>query len=398
MRGGAGERELFRQILLSFEMRNPEYTAKLIAKIPEIGRWDDLLIFKGNFTKTIAFNLIKQALIDNNALCAKWMPRKGKVATELRHFLGWSPKRYRKTLVNLTDVVEQYMCANNWDHIDYEKIPSLASARYKKAFNRHSVNFSEYVEKAVKGEAKVNTGAVYPYDILKGINNKSFNGIELKHIEAQWEQLPNLIGDASIFPMIDTSGSMSWSTVEGSSMTPMDIAVSLGLYMADKNTGPFKDAFLTFDSNPTIKVVSGNILQKVNQIYRAPWGGTTNVIAGIERILQVALSNRVAERDMPKILIIFSDMQFNQCTRFDDSAMQSIRRHYENAGYTVPAIVFWNIKAYDNAPVKFNEQGVALVSGFSPTIVKTILNADFDKFSPENIMLSAVMIDRYNLG
>lgn len=400
-RQGAGEREIFRQVLRYLERTHPNDVARLMHKIPELGRWDDLLIFTNPSLKHKAFRKIQDALLAGNGLCAKWMPRKGKVAAELRNQLGWTPKFYRKRLVELTDVVEQKMCANKWNEIDFEKVPSVAAARYKRAFSRHDIDaFTEYVEKVKSGEAKVNAGAVYPYDVLKGVANyrwsMNYNAVELDHIRAQWEALPNYLGDQKVLAMIDVSASMN-ARVSGGNVTCMDVAVSLGLYVADKNTGPFKDAFLTFSGRPELQIARGDILAKAVQVSKAHWDMNTNVIAAFEKILEVATRNRVPESDMPDTMLILSDMQFDRCARFDDSALQSIRRQYKQAGYSVPNIVFWNLNSYDNVPAKFNSSGVALVSGFSPTIMKAVLSANLEEFTPRNIMLKTIMNDRYSL-
>ena len=171
-RGGAGERKLFRDILQYLEKTDLEACKALLKKVPELGRWDDLLVLVGTPLEEVAFFQIKCALEDNMGLCAKWMPRQGEVAAKLRNYLGWTPKFYRKTLVTLTSVVETQMCANDWDNINFSHVPSLAASRYKKAFNRNTQKYAEYVAKLVKGDdpkVKVNAGAVYPYDVLKGV-------------------------------------------------------------------------------------------------------------------------------------------------------------------------------------------------------------------------------------
>jgi len=139
VRGGAGERQLFRDILMYLDKNDPDAAVALIRKVPELGRWDDLLLpFTSNVVKDFAYSMIRDALNNGNGLCAKWMPRKGEQAAELRSYLGWTPKYYRKRLVELTNVVETAMCANKWDNINFNHVPSVASARYKKAFARHT--------------------------------------------------------------------------------------------------------------------------------------------------------------------------------------------------------------------------------------------------------------------
>ena len=395
VRGGAGERQLFRDILSNLQTNRPDVARILMHKIPEIGRWDDLLTFNG-ILQTEAFTMIQKALENKNGLCAKWMPRQGVNAIALRNFLGWSPKRYRKTLVTLTKVVETQMCAQDWDDIEFAEVPSVAAARYKKAFNRHTLKFAEYVEKLTKGESKVNAGAVYPYDVLKGV--AGMDATELKHVIAQWDALPNYVGDASIFPLVDVSGSMESPAGKNKNITCMDISVSLGLYLSDKNKGVFNGAFLTFSSYPELLHLQGNIVQKMAQMKDSKWGYSTNLNKALDLMLNTAVKGNVVQSEMPQTLLILSDMQFDaDNSGWDDTAKSLIGRKYSAAGYNMPNIVFWNLSAsYENVPVKFDELGVAMVSGFSPVIMKAVLAADFDKFTPEAIMNEAIMIDRYN--
>jgi hypothetical protein len=409
VRGGAGERQLFRDILAYLEKSQPATAMRLQAKVAEIGRWDDLLIdYTNQSVQRNAFTLIKNALADGNGLCAKWMPRKGMKAVQLRSFLGWSPKRYRKTLVSLTNVVETKMCDQKWDEINFSHVPSLASTRYKGAFYKNAeAQFTEYVDKLTAGDksVKVNAStAVYPYDILKGVhvdwngNIRGMSATEQAHVIAQWDALENFMGDANVFPMIDVSGSMTCPAGRNGSVSCMDVAVSLGLYCADKNTGKFKDSFLTFSESPQILNLRGNVIEKMSQVRRSDWGMNTDLIKAFREMLKMAKNGNVPQEEMPEMLLIMSDMQFDSCARFDDSAMQSIRRQYEEAGYSMPQIVFWNINSADNAPAKYDTRGVALVSGFSPAIMGSVLGADPDQFTPEAMMRKAVCIERYDIS
>jgi hypothetical protein len=398
-RGGAGERDLFRSILTHLEKTDIDAAFALLRKVPELGRWDDIFVFKTPELKKAAYAMLGDALREKNGLAAKWTPRKGEVAREIREFFGMSPKFYRKSLVALTKVVETQMCANDWDNINFSHVPSVASARYKKAFNRHTTKFAEYVAALVKGDptVKVNAGAVYPYDVLKGVSSYSrFDKTETDHIIAQWAALPNYVGDANILPLVDVSGSMSCPAGKNTSVTCMDVAVSLGLYLAEKNEGKFKDTFLTFSDKPELLHLKGNVVQKMAQMVKSDWGMSTNLHAAFEKILDVAVKGNVPQEEMPAMVLILSDMQFNQCVRHDDSAMEMIERKFAAAGYSVPQVVFWNLNSSDNVPVKADKSGAALVSGFSPAIMKSLLSAELDQFTPEGIMLKTVMSDRYN--
>lgn len=394
-RGGAGERQLFRAILQYLEVNRPELLAKVLPKVPELGRWDDLLELKTSRGKEQAFALINEALKAGNGLCAKWMPRKGKLAGELRAYFGLTPKQYRKGLVSLTKVVEQKMCANDWEHIEFSHVPSIAASRYKKAFYKHVPNqYTQYAAKLKTGEAKINANVVYPYQVIQGMHN--LGAVELDVLRAQWKALPNYIGDASILAMVDVSGSMT-ASVAGKGVTAMDVAVSLGLYCAEKNTGVFKDTFLTFSGSPKLLHLKGDIVAKMQQMIRSEWGMNTNLLAAIDLVLRTAISSNARQEDMPAMLLVLSDMQFDACARFDDSAFEGIARRYEAAGYKMPKIVFWNINSYDNVPVEATKKNVALISGFSPAIMTSVLANDLESFSPESIMLKTVMVDRYKL-
>jgi len=392
VRGGAGERDVVRTILLSLEKKDPDVLKRVLPYLAEFGRWDDLLIFEHDpEIKRMSFDLIHAALKAGNGLCAKWMDRKGVKAAELRNALGMSPKTYRKTLVNLTKVVEQNMCANDWTNINYNHVPSVAASRYQKAFKKHDPEgYEAYASKLEKGEAKINASAVYPYDIIKAHNV----GGDVKVITAQWESLPNYIGDELILPMVDVSGSMCVPISSNKNLQCIDVAVSLGLYLADKNTGPFKDMFLTFSTVPELQVLKGNLIKKIAQLQNAQWGMSTNLNKAFELILDYAVKGKVATKDMPKYVLILSDMEFNRCTQHDDSAMQMIVRKYEAAGYEVPNIIFWNLAARSgNVPVKYDKKGTALISGFSPAIMTSVLAAK--SITPIDVMLETLNKPRY---
>jgi len=391
-RGGAGERQVFKDILKWVDQNDSELATRILHKVPELGRWDDLLVVEQS--REAAFTMIKSALEDKNGLAAKWMPRKGDDAIALRNYLGYSPKRYRKTLVNLTKVVETAMCAKEWGVINYNHVPSVAAARYQKAFTKHdTARYQEYREGLAKGETKVNASTLYPYDVIKSVRH----GDKLVAL-AQWEALPNYVGDANVLPLVDVSGSMGCPAGgygSKSVVSCLDVAVSLGLYLADKNKGKFKDTFLTFSGTPELLHLKGDLLKKMEQMERSSWAMNTNLNKAFEKILDTALKGKVPNEEMPKILLILSDMQFDACVKHDDSAIQMIQRKYEDAGYTMPNVVFWNLNAsYGNTPVKYDRSGTALVSGFSPSLMMSILAGK--EFTPESIMLETVSKERYN--
>lgn len=423
IRGGQGERKLFRDFLLHLEQTRPQLLleSNLLNNIPEIGRFDDLLIFCTENVKAKAFEIFVSHLVAGNKLAAKWAPREGQTAIELRNFLGLSPKRYRKLLVNNTQVVESLMCQREWNAINFSHVPSVAMSRYMTAFHRNAPEAFTAFREALKrndGTAKVNASAVYPYDLvaklggategrMEGYAANSYYGSYYANrgghynedvvVQRMWEALPDYMNGTAVLPVVDVSGSMTAPVAGKSKTRGLDVAVSLGLYCAERTkNAAFKNLLVTFSQKPEFFEVQGTLAQRLGQMAKMPWGGNTNLHAVFEMVLSRALGAGVPDAEMPKVILIISDMQFDHCARFDDTAMQMIRRKYERAGYTLPNIVFWNVREGGNKPVRFNERGAALVGGFSPSIMKSVLSADLEKFTPERVMLQTVMIDRYN--
>lgn len=405
VRQGAGERQHFRTFIKRIDQYLPKLRNKVLAMVPELGRWDDLLSVNTDEGKKVAYSLIALALKEGDGLCAKWMPRKGQTAYELRKFMGLSPKQYRKLLVRLTKVVETQMCARDWNEINFSHVPSLAMSRYRKAFHKRcGTPYETYLAALEKGEAKINAGAVYPYDVLKevlsGMSYYSMSGansFDKRQIVAQWDALPNFLGEDAILPMVDTSGSMSMYKIKGSNMACQDVALSLGLYIADKNKGAFKDLVLTFSRRADFHTLKGvDIVEKLGNLSDANWDQNTNLELAFTNILKVAIQNEVPASEMPKYLVILSDMEFDSAAPgYSDTALSMIRRHYANAGYKMPKIVFWNLNARaENIPVRANTENCALVSGFSPAIMNSILKAK--NFTPYDVMMETVMKDRYS--
>lgn len=406
IRSGAGERKQFRDLLVALESANPDLAGRIMHKVPFLGRWDDLFVYADPLNRRKALEMYADALRNGDGLAAKWAPRekstKSVVAFELRKTLGLSPRDYRKMLAGLTKVVESQMCAKDWNEINFSHVPSLASARYQKAFGRNAGEaYSAYLRELQKPEAernlkvKINASAVYPYDVVKSVVKGN-----AAVANEQWKALPNYVGDARIMPMVDVSGSMgSIRYTHTGTVQPIDVAISLGLYLSEKNTSDFKDMFLTFSGKPKLEVLKGTLSQRVAQLEKAHWDMNTNLHAAFEEILRVAVKGKVPQADMPEMLLILSDMQFDSCTRFDDSAQEMIKRKYAEAGYEVPKIVFWNLSPYGNGntPVRFDDKGVCHVSGFSPAIMKSVLSVkELEDFTPFSIMVKTLMSDRYD--
>jgi len=392
VRGGAGERQIFRDILKYLVENHPNVVKQNIQAIPHFGRWDDLSVLFGTKLEAEATKMFVDGLIVENGLCAKWIPRKGVIFNAIRKALKTTPKNLRNLLVGISNTVEQKMCANQWTNIEYSKTPSLAMGRYTKAFAKHDITgFTEYLEKLKKGETKVNAGAVYPYNVVQTMNQGSW---ELAN--EQWKSLPNFMEGTTerILPVVDVSGSMG-SIVSGS-ITCLDVAISLGLYISERNEGVFKDSFITFSEKPELQVLSGTLKERYEQMSQADWGMNTNLNLVFNLILNQALKHKVLPEDMPSKILIMSDMEFDQATRQSESAIQMIRRQYEESGYSLPQIIFWNIQSRGkNFPVRHDESGTALISGLSPSIVKSVLGGK--EMTPVSIMNETINTERYSI-
>lgn len=403
VRGGAGERQIFRDIITYLASSKHVSTLKKnLALISEYGRWDDLLLLIGTPLEKDALDLIAAALKDGNGLCAKWMPRPNggnrenkRYASVLRKHLGLDPKAYRKMLVEHTNVVEQLMCAKEFGNIQYGKIPSKAMSDYMKAFGRNDYErFSAYLTSVDKGEAKINAGAVYPYDIVKNMRMGNAKGAD-----TQWNALPNYMegNQERLLPMVDVSGSMSCPAGNNPNVTCLNVAISLGLYISERNEGVFKDAFVTFTDRPTLQVVKGTLSERFRQMQGAV-GYSTNLEAAFRMVLEKAVASRVAPEEMPTMILVLSDMEFNDGSvrgLKDKTAQQMISTLYEAAGYTMPKLVYWNIQSRNgnNNPVQFNESGTALVSGFSPALLTNLLGGK--DMTPYSMMMNVIGSERY---
>ena len=388
IRGGQGQRRTFRVIFKWLCNNYPTIALNNIDNVPFYGRWDDVLEALDTPIEGYALELIMGALLSGDKLCAKWMPREGKskskIAKALFSRLGLSPRKYRKLLAGNTEVVETIMCSNEWGTVNYNSVPSVAINKYRTAFYKHDGDrFKSWIDSLEKPESgnKIHADAIYPHDIVKRIGRSN----EL--LEAQWKALPNYMPEGKrILPVCDVSGSMSGE--------PMEVCLSLGIYLSERNTGPFKDGFITFSSRPELQILKGNLAQRINQLRKAHWEMNTNLEAVFQLILGKAVSQSLPESDMPTDILILSDMQFDQATRSgSSSAITMIRNKYRQAGYTCPNVIFWNLRTSSGLPVKMDENGTALVSGFSPSIMKSLLGGEL---TPINMMLKVLNSDRYS--
>lgn len=406
-RGGAGERSTFRKLAAEFETwcadhpNGRQMVQTLIDKAVELGRWDDIFVFEKNFDLVV--NKVGQNL--TNELLLKWLPReksaKGAIAKRLAKGLGLTPRQYRKVCAGVV-TTETLMCAKRWNEINLSHVPSVAASRYQKAFEAKHPGYQEWKAALEKGEEKVNASVSFPHDVYRAFQA----GTDRKVIDAMWEALPNYIPEGvNILPISDVSGSMSCRA--SGSVSCMDVSVSLGAYLATKNTGPFAGALITFDDNPKFHWMDAKkgIAHNFAAIARMPWGGSTNFQATFDLILAHAKKVGAKQEDMPQFVLCLSDMQFNAADgpynwssrSRNTTNFEAIAEKYEAAGYKMPTLVFWNLNAgYGNdTPATAAHKNVALVSGFSPAVLKAVL-AGGDT-APVQIMLDTVMHDRYKV-
>lgn len=382
VRGGAGERRFFRICSKFLNKNYLEILEKNIEYIPEFGRWDDIF----ELSEDIVLPLIKEGLDNENGLLSKWLPRKGDFANSVRRYLKLTPKEYRKLIVGLSDTVEQKLCAKDWENITYSHVPSVAMNKYRKAFLKNDESrFNEYISLVNEGKEDINASVLFPhqlYDAYKKGESKSA-------VEAQWNSLPDYMSDSNekIIPVCDVSGSMMG--------LPMSVSVSLGVYISERNKSVFKDAFITFSSSPRMNYLQGSLYERLNSLESSDWGFSTNLEGVYNLVLSKAIENRIPEDEMPTKILIISDMEFNMCVENKgDTAIKMIERKYSENGYKMPEIIFWNVNGrVGNVPTRNDKKGVGLVSGFSPSILKSILQGSVE--TPESLMLKTVMSERY---
>ena len=400
VRGGSGERNGFR-IIMSYLANSSKHRvlfSKLLSLIPEYGYWKDVFLIATPDNKVV-LDFVTSALQNewlsfikketSISLLAKYFPRKGKWFSKTHYALSVSPKGLRKILVALTNVVESKMCANEWGDINYGVVPSVAMKNYSNAFGRHDENrYKQYIDDVNAGNAKINASVLYPHDVIKRIETIGDVDVAV----AMWNSLKNYMEGCTerILPVCDTSASML-----GYNGLPMYVSVALGLYISERNEGVFKNAFMTFSETPKLQYVVGNIIERVEQIKASDWGMSTNLQATFDLILNKAKESKVPADEMPTKLLIISDMEFNEATSGDTNLNEIIKK-YEESGYSMPEIIFWNVAGRaGNVPAQKNQQNVGLVSGFSPSILTSILRGKVK--SPFELMLDTVMVDRYKL-
>ena len=425
VRGGQGERRFFKVCLHDLAITNPDVVRRNLENVVEYGRWDDLYCLMGTSLESDVFALFnKQLRLDMTckipSLLAKWLKSENAsshdtkvLGYKTRIALGLSARDYRKMLSKLRqkiNIVERLMSANEWDKIEFDKIPSRAGFIYKNAFARRDIIKAKY-EKFMKDEnTKVNAKVLYPYEVIHEVMNtrsygwgRSISNIDRAVLNKYWDNLADYINGMEFngLVMADTSGSMHG--------TPIEVAISLAMMCAEKCSGPFHNHFMTFSKKPCLQEITGrDFVDKVFNLYSADWDGTTNVEAAFDLMLNTAIRNHMSQDDLPKTLVIVSDMEFDACvgdnstvsrdywyglrrTLDRETLMETMSKRWAAAGYKMPSLVFWNVNARnDRVPMKV-ENGVSLVSGFSPVIFEQIIKGK----TAWDLVLDKLLSERY---
>lgn len=415
VRGGLGERDAFRLILNFLGNFYPAVAAQLIPFIPEYGRYDDFLVLLYTPVKQDVINAIKDQLaidIDNKengkpvSLLAKWLPSINTSSKEARdaaaiiaEALGMTQEKYRKTLSALRKniIIENNLREKDYS-FDYENVPSKAYNKYIEAFIRNDKErYESFLEQVEKGEKKIKTDAIFPYELVRKVENLYHspdrdNQDLIKGIDLQWKSIKRSEYLSNTIVVRDGSGSMTWSYL--SSVLPIDVATSLAILLSEQLTGPFKDTFITFSANPKlVKLAPGTLYDKVLQTKAYDECSNTDIAKVYKLLLKVALSNKVKPEDMIKRVIIISDMEFDYAVD-NMSTFESFKEMYTLAGFEMPELVFWNVASRNGTlPVTMNEKNVKLISGSSNKVMDIVMN-NITK-DPYQFMLEA--LERYEV-
>lgn len=443
VREGMGERRLFRILFKDLAIINKELAINLIYLVPEYSRWDNLwpLLEDDAVDEDVKYAVYDRAcgqLIDDMkfrregkpiSLLAKWMPsnntsskRSRALAKKFEDELQVTPRKYRKMLSALRkylDLVETHISKNDWPGIDYEKVPSRANIIYKDAFMRHDEERrTEYLESLEKGETKINGSVNFPHDVVQMYikankigRRDPETGKDLPidpAIESLWKALPDYVeGDASTLVIADSSGSMT-IPIGGTTVTAMVAAYALGIYFAERLKGPFHNRMITFSENPEyIKLPGTSLLANLNTLFEREEVANTNIEKTMALILRTAVENNLSQDELPKNILILSDGEFDYMADLPEnnsrgywgattdrrSSFDGIIKKFEEAGYKMPKLTFWNLNSRTRGiPVRENELGVNLVSGFSPAVVKLVLTGKTD---PHDALMEILNSKRY---
>ncbi len=405
IRAGLGERKTFRTLIRYMAEKHPEALKPNLDLIGVFGRYDDLYELVGTPLEDNMWEAMKKQFEEDlknlnsgnaTSLLAKWIktadassPATRKLGILTAQKLGYPVYNFKRIVRNMRKqigVVESLMSAGKWDEIKYPEVPSRAMMIYRKAFMKHDPErFEEFISKAEKGEVKINASALFPYDIVEKILYHKENN---KVLEAQWKALPDYVKQGTnALIMADVSGSMSGR--------PMATSIGLAIYFAERNVGAYHNMFMTFSSEPETVILKGETLeQKVKNAYNADWGGTTNLKAAFDKVLDIAVENEVPQEEMPKAIVVISDMEIDFCGNRSWTFYDKMKNKFRKAGYVIPNIIFWNVDSRrDVFHSDSKRKGVQLASGQSVTVFKQILQNL--GYNPIEAMENTINSERY---
>jgi hypothetical protein len=409
IRNGAGERDASRHILASLSA-HPNIES-IINRIPELGRFDDLLI-EWKSEKAMRFAVARFCkgfeTEGEKGLAFKWAPRRGIWEYRLRKEMGMTAKDYRHFVVGGTKVVEQKMCAGQWTDINYSGVPSQAHRIYRKAFGRHDPNgYDSYVGLLASGDksVKINAGAIEPHEFARAASNIK-GDTYVKSLDAQFLSIPYDMSGLSVFPIVDVSPSMTGATA-ATNLTCKQAAMSIGLYFSLNQKNDLRGYLMSFSEKPKLLNYSSHsgFTSMISDLQHQDWGRYTDLTASMKMLFKKASSKGVSNDDLPDVLLILSDMNFNGSGSLNGNTIQSneIKKIAKKHGFTkIPTIVFWNLarQASGHAPkvVAADENGVIMISGFSTKIMKSLgkIIAGNEIVSTDTAMLEVLLSERYN--
>ncbi|MBQ3345799.1 MAG: DUF2828 family protein [Synergistaceae bacterium] len=405
IRGGLGERRTFRVILQWLAENSPSTISKNISLIPEYGRYDDILELLGTKCEQSALSLIASQLksdmdSESPSLLAKWLPSVNASSSETRQkalavakTLGMSLKDYRQTLSKLRaklKIIENNLRTKDYT-FDYSKQPSKAMFKYRAAFSRNdNERYMAFLDDVSAGKATLHTGTLTPYEIIRPILDTGLNADEINAINTTWNAQEDFTNGENAIVVVDGSGSM----YGGRNVSPISVALSLGIYFAERNKGEFHNHFITFSMTPQLVEIKGtNIYEKVKYCASFNEVANTNIQAVFELILSTAVKHNVPQSELPSTIYIISDMEFDYCNNADITNFDYAKKIFAEHGYKLPNVVFWNVESRNTQqPVTMNEQGVTLVSGASPRVFAMIKSGNL---SPMSFMLDVLNSERY---
>jgi len=407
IRGGLGERKVFRTILRHMANFMPVTVQKNLWAVPEYGRYDDLLVLLGTPLQNEAITYIKSQLDadikanGNVSLLAKWLPSVNASNADttchgklIAKELGMTEAAYRKTLSKLRAqiaIIENNLRQKDYT-FDYEKQPSKAMMKYRKAFLRNDgERYKDFLSRVAKGEAKLHTGTLFPYEIIRPILYGATGADERKAINTTWNAQNDFTNGENALVVIDGSASMYGH----GNPRPAEVALSLGIYFAERSKGAYANHFITFSNMPRMVQIKGkDIYEKVQYCKSYNEVANTDIKKVFDLILQTAVENRLPQRELPSKLYIISDMEFDSCAENADiTNFEYAKKAFISHGYQLPTVIFWNVQSRnEQQPVTLNEQGVVLVSGASPRVFSMIYSGNL---SPMAFMLDTLGSERY---